>query len=87
MADENGNAELFKMLGLIEERTRQTADDVDALKHVLLEGNGSPALTVQVADLNGRVKAVEENRKAKTAIKVAVIGGLVGIVTAIIQLL
>lgn len=69
-----------EMLGLLvrlDERTKTMADDVEQLKHVILEGNGTPALTVQVARLDERLDQVDREREAKLprwSIYVAVAG-------------
>ncbi len=57
------NSEMKEMLVRIDERTEQMQDDVGKLKHVLLEGNGSPAITVQVATQAERLKVLEEDRR------------------------
>lgn len=80
MADEET---LLAIIQRIDERTQKTADDVDHLMRIVALGNGKPALIVAVSDLEGRMDAVEENRKSKTAVKVAVIGGAAGILAAI----
>jgi hypothetical protein len=54
------------LLVRIDERTEQTQKDVDLLKHVILEGNGTPALTVQVATLNTRLSSIEDGVPAMT---------------------
>lgn len=47
------------MLSTLVERTQHTSDDVKQLRHVLLEGNGVPPLTTQVATLNQRMDAAD----------------------------
>lgn len=52
------------MLGLlirVDERTKTLVEDVGQLKHVLLEGNGTPAVTVQLATLNTEMATVKEH--------------------------
>lgn len=79
MADQDDVKVLVETIRRIDERTMRIADDVDALKHVVLEGNGTPALTVQVASLRERVTAVELSKKAKYALWVALITAIGGI--------
>ena len=82
-----------EVLARLDERTKAMSDDMDSIKHVLLEGNGSPALTVQVATIDTRLKTVEEARRDDKAqlgvprsvsisIVVSVIIGLVGLLAA-----
>lgn len=56
MATDNARDLLIR----IDERTEKTQKDVDLLKHVILEGNGTPALTVQVATINTRLASIED---------------------------
>lgn len=67
----------------IDERTEQTQKDVDLLKHVILEGNGTPALTVQVATLDHRMRSIEDNKKDTAVPRHVTIGLIVSIVIAI----
>lgn len=71
MSDER-TAELFELLGRIDERTQKTSEDVEHLMRIVALGNGKPALTVQVEDLEGRVSAVELDKRSKTAVKVGI---------------
>jgi hypothetical protein len=57
---EMANDNTRDLLVRIDERTEQTQKDVDLLKHVILEGNGTPALTVQVATINTRLSSIED---------------------------
>jgi len=51
------------LLARLDERTQRMEDKVDKLSHVLLEGNGVPAVTVQVATLNEKVSQLEEEAR------------------------
>lgn len=53
----------YGLLIRLNERMEGMARDVEQLKHVLLEGNGSPSLTVQVATINTRLHSLEETNK------------------------
>lgn len=88
-------AELKGILERLDERTDGMKNDVDSIKHVLLEGNGSPALTVQVATMDTRLKNVEDTQKdekvnksvprqVSISIVVSILLGLVGVAAAII---
>lgn len=70
------------MLVRIDERTEQMQSDVDQLKHVLLEGNGSPAVTVQVATMNERLKSIEESKREDKVPRHVTLGLVVSIVLA-----
>ena len=81
------DAEVQALLVRLDERTERLADDVAQLKHVLLEGNGSPAITSQVATLNEKVSNLEEQardyripRHVMVGIAVSAMIGLAGIV-------
>jgi hypothetical protein len=59
MSDEDIKAFMVRM----DERWERVEEDLDKLKHVLLEGNGSPAMTVQVALQEQRLRSLEESKK------------------------
>jgi len=46
------------LLARLDERSKAAADDIAEVKHVLLEGNGVPPLTTQVAALNSQVETL-----------------------------
>jgi hypothetical protein len=75
------------LLVRIDERTKQTADDVDLLKHVILEGNGTPAITVQVATMNERLKSIEESEKDEKIPRHVTLGIAVSILLAGVAML
>jgi hypothetical protein len=90
---EQNLADIKAMFRVLDERTSGMKDDLDSVKHVLLEGNGSPALTVQVATIDTRLKTVEEARRddrtqlgvprsVSVSIVASVIIGLVGLLAA-----
>lgn len=95
MSDEEFIAEIKGMFNVLDERTKAMKDGLDVLKHVLLEGNGSPALTVQVATIDTRLKTVEEDQKEEKehkavprqvsiSIAVSILIGLVGLLAAFV---
>lgn len=54
--------------------------DVEQIKHVLLEGNGQPSMTVQVATMEQRIKQLEEDEDDKKVPRHVSIGLWVSIV-------
>lgn len=87
MADENREAELFELLGRIDERTKQTADDVEHLMRIVALGNGSPSLVKQVADNTAEIRAIKVNKANRAKIVVAALAFLGGGWVVITQLL
>jgi len=82
MANDNARDLLVR----IDERTEQTQKDVNLLKHVILEGNGTPALTVQVATLNTRLSSMEENNKESSIPRHVTVGLIVSVIIACVGL-
>lgn len=85
--DDNGTVAL---LARLDERTERMETKVDKLSHVLLEGNGVPAITVQVATLNEKVSKLEEEnrgyripRNVWMGIIVSAVIGLIGILASL----
>lgn len=70
-----------------DERWERVKDDLDKLKHVLLEGNGTPAMTVQVATMNERLKTLEEDRNDNKVPKHVTVGISVSIILAVASIL
>lgn len=70
------DSDVVELLVRMDERTKQTAEDVDQLKHVILEGNGSPPLTVAVARTEERLTALEATGKERVGMSVARLGVL-----------
>lgn len=52
--------DMAEMLVRIDEATKKTSEDVKMLRHVLCEGNGTPAVTTSVATLTEKVRQLEE---------------------------
>lgn len=72
-----------------EQRTMK--EDLDQIKHVLLEGNGQPPLTAQVLTNRLKIERLEEERTDKkmprsawVAIVVSSILGVAGIVASVV---
>jgi hypothetical protein len=78
---------LSALVARIDERTQTTAEQVDRLAHVLLEGNGSPPLTAQVATLTEKVSNIEEDRDANRVPLHVWIGIAVSVMLAALSLL
>lgn len=51
-----------ELLGRLDERTERMDSRIERLEHVLLDGNGTPPLTVTVARLGERVGVLETHR-------------------------
>lgn len=85
------NEEMLGLLVRLDERTERMADDVDQLKHAVLEGNGSPSLMVQVARNDERITSMEEGSKGRANLSIAWIGAAGGIgaaaITGLIELI
>lgn len=71
-------------------QTKTIMDDVSKLKHVILEGNGVPAITVQVATLNEKVGRLEEDARGYriprgmwVGIVVSAVIGILGIIVSL----
>lgn len=65
-------------LHALEQKT--VKEDVEQIKHVLLEGNGRPAMTVQVATMDQRIKNLEEkedDRKIPRSVSLGIVVSLV----------
>lgn len=82
MSDE----EIKVFVARMDERWERVEEDLKKLKHVLLEGNGSPAVIVTVATMDQRIKQLEEDRTDKKVprhvalgIWVSIILGMAGI--------
>lgn len=79
MSDE----EIKMVIVRMDERWERVEEDLKKLKHVLLEGNGSPPMTVQVATIDQRLKQLEEDRKEQRVPRHISIGIWVSIVLAV----
>ncbi len=54
-----------ELLGRLDERGAVMADQVERITHTLLDGNGSPALTVTVARIDERLQKLESTSEKK----------------------
>ncbi len=54
------NSEVSELLVRLDERTKQTAEQVDAICHVL-EGNGRPGLVEIAARVDERIEVLEKH--------------------------
>jgi hypothetical protein len=57
-------------------------ESLDQIKHVLLEGNGSPPMTIQVATMDQRIKQLEEDSDDKKVPRHISLGIWVSIILA-----
>lgn len=76
-------ARLEERIRSVDERGERMEDDLRKLKHVLVEGNGSPSVTVQVATMDQRIKQLEDEAKDKKVPRHVSIGIWVSIVLAV----
>lgn len=58
-------------------------EDIDQIKHVLLEGNGTPAMTVRLAVAENELRRLTEERNDKKMPRSAMVGIVVSIVLAL----
>lgn len=75
------------ILERLDGRGERMEDDLKKLKHVLLEGNGTPAMTVQVATMDQRIKAIEDIGKDKKIPRQVALGIFVSIVLGLTSIL
>lgn len=78
---------IVQLLGRLDERTSGMAEKVDKLAHVLLEGNGVPAVTVQLATLNEKVATIEKDRDSQRVPRHVWLGIAVSIILALAGIL
>lgn len=81
------DAEIKMVLARMDERWERVEEDLKKLKHVLLEGNGSPAVTVQVATMDQRIKQLEEDKNDRKVPRAVSAGIWVSIVLALVGIL
>lgn len=82
--------DVISLLGRLDERTELMQNDIGTLKHVLIEGNGVPPVTAQLATLNAEVAGLKDQAKdyripraVWLGIVISAVIGLLGIVVAI----
>lgn len=81
------DTEMVELLGRLDERTERMSDALDKITHVLFEGNGTPAITTQVADINARVRTLETAtvpRPVLYGLVVTIVLGVLGIVLHVV---
>lgn len=82
--------EFTSQLRRVDERITAMGDDIEQLHHILLEGNGRPAMTVQVATMETRLKGLEdqakENRIPRHVWIATIISAIIGIIGIIVSL-
>jgi hypothetical protein len=76
-------ARLDERMKSMDERGERMEANIEKLKHVLLEGNGSPAITVQVATLDQRLKNLEEDKKDAKIPRHVSVGLIVSIILGV----
>lgn len=72
-----------ELLIRLDERMAKLSDDMDQVKHVLLEGNGSPPLTMQVATNKMKIDRLEEERVDKKLPRAAWLGILISTILSV----
>lgn len=75
--------EMSSILSRLDERTERMEDDLDKVKHVLIEGNGKPSIVVQVATMNERLSSLEEHVKENKIPRNVSLGIIVSIIIAV----
>lgn len=99
MADEKYTREDLSnngMLMVLMERTGETREDTRMLRHVLLEGNGTPSVVSQVATLTSRQEATDakldlhisgttQSKGDRVTLYAALITGALGMLDAILR--
>lgn len=81
-----------ELLVRLDERGEVMADQIEKITHVLLEGNGTPALTVQVARIDERLQKLEttDDKKKlsggdKALVYTTAIGGIFTLVEMVVR--
>lgn len=82
MSDEEVTA-VREFLAKLEAKLENIEQDVSKLKHVLIEGNGQPAMTVRVAILENELDRVKEERADRKMPRSVWIGIMVSILLAL----
>ena len=62
-------------------------EDVEQIKHVLIEGNGRPAITVQIATMDQRIKTLESNEEDRKVPRAVSLGIVVSLVLGVASIL
>lgn len=75
--------DMRELLIRLDERMAKLSDDMDQVKHVLLEGNGSPPLTMQVATNKMKIDRLEEERVDKKLPRAAWLGILISTILSV----
>lgn len=75
--------DLKLLLVRMHEQIKNLQDDVDQIKHVLIEGNGQPALTTQVAINRTKIEKLEEEDQSKKIPRAVWAGIIVSIVLSL----
>lgn len=75
-----------ELLVKLDSRLERIEDDVSKLKHVLMEGNGQPAMTVRVAILENELERVNEERADRKMPRSAWIAIVVSILLALVSI-
>jgi len=81
------DGDLTALLARLDERTERTEETLEKISHVLLEGNGTPAITVQVATLNAKVSSIEEHIRENRVPRHVWVAIIASIAVAIVSML
>jgi hypothetical protein len=75
--------EIQNIVSRMDERWARIEEDLQKLKHVLLEGNGTPAMIVRVALVEQELKRVNEEREDRKVPRHVSVGLYVSIILAV----
>ncbi len=87
---EEDTGALASLLSRLDERTEHMAEDVAQLKHVIIDGNGSPSMVVAVATLTEKVSALESNSaksKLSAGEKIAAVLTSAGVFVTLLEMI
>lgn len=78
--------DIYGLLIKLDGRMEELAKDVAKLSHVILEGNGTPPMTVKVATLETRVNLIEGEKKEAKIPKHVWLTVMASTITAIVAI-
>lgn len=79
--------EMKEMLTRLDERTKELASDVRQMKYVLIEGNGTPAMTVRLAVAENELERLKEERVDKKMPRAAWVAILLSTIVSVVAIL
>lgn len=84
MSDEQ--IQIHELLTSIDGRLDRIEDDVKGLRKILVEGNGTPAMTVRVAVLENELTRVKEEREDQKVPRAVWLGIIISVVMGLLSL-